>query len=66
MVILATTKLWKVVKRMDHVIDYAEDKSKTKNLEFKNNYEIWVNDLKDVIDYAKILIKQKKNILLQV
>ena len=57
---MATTKLWKVVKRMDHVIDYAEDKSKTKNLEFKNNYEIWVNDLKDVIDYAKNSDKTEK------
>ena len=60
MLILATTKIWKVVKRMDHVIDYAEDESKTKNLEFKNNYEILVDDLRDVIDYAKNSDKTEK------
>ena len=44
---------------MDHVIDYAEDKSKTQNLEFKNNYEIWVNDLRDVIlQKAELLISE--------
>ena len=57
---MATTKLWKVVKRMNHVIDYAENESKTKNFEFKNNYEILVNDLKDVIDYAKNSDKTEK------
>ena len=28
---MATTSLWKVDKRLDHVIDYATDKKKTKN-----------------------------------
>ena len=28
---MATTSLWKVDKRLDHVIDYATDKEKTKN-----------------------------------
>ena len=28
---MATTSLWKVDKRLDHVIDYATDEKKTKN-----------------------------------
>ena len=28
---MATTSLWKVDKRLDHVIDYATDKEKIKN-----------------------------------
>lgn len=28
---MATTSLWKVDKRLDHVIDYATDEEKTKN-----------------------------------
>lgn len=50
---MATTSLWKVVKRIDHVIDYVEDKNKTKSIEFKNSYEIEVNDLRNVIEYAR-------------
>ena len=52
---MATTKIWKIVKRMDHVIDYAKDKDKTENIEYKfdnNNYQMIVNDLRNVIDYA--------------
>ena len=50
---MATTKIWKVIKRMDHVIDYAEDKEKTKAIEYRKNNEIVVDDLINVIDYAK-------------
>jgi len=50
---VATTKIWKVIKRMDHVIDYAEDKEKTKAIEYRKNNEIVVDDLINVIDYAK-------------
>ena len=57
---MATTSLWKVVRRMDHVINYAEEKSKTKNIEFKSNYEIIVDDLRDVINYAKNSNKTEK------
>ena len=57
---MATTKLWKVVKRMDHVIDYAKDKSKTKSIEFNNKYEIIVDDLRNVIEYAKNSDKTEK------
>ena len=30
---MATTKIWKVVKRLDHVVDYATDEIKTKNID---------------------------------
>jgi hypothetical protein len=35
---------------MDHVIDYATNKEKTKAIELNNNYEMLVNDLRNVID----------------
>lgn len=57
---MATTKIWKVVKRVDHVIDYAEDKEKTKTIEFKSNYEMIVDDLSSVIDYARNADKTEK------
>ena len=52
---MATTRIWKIVKRLDHVVDYATDKNKTRNIEFKNdnrNFQMIVDDLNDVIDYA--------------
>ena len=57
---MATTKLWKVVKRMDHVIDYATNKEKTKVIEFNSHFEMIVDDLRDVIDYAKNEDKTEK------
>ena len=33
---MATTSLWKVDKRLDHVIDYATDEEKTKNENVEN------------------------------
>lgn len=57
---MATTKLWKVVKRMDHVIDYAANKEKTKAIEFNNRFEMIVDDLRDVIDYARNTDKTEK------
>jgi len=52
---LATTRIWKIVKRLDHVVDYATDKNKTRNIEFKKdnrNFQMIVDDLNDVINYA--------------
>lgn len=52
---MATTRIWKIVKRLDHVVDYATDKNKTRNIEFKKdnrNFQMIVDDLNDVIDYA--------------
>ncbi len=57
---IATTSLWKVVKRIDHVIAYAEDKNKTKAIEFNNKYEMIVDDLRNVIDYARNADKTEK------
>ena len=57
---MATTKLWKVVKRVDHVVAYATNKEKTKAIEFNNRYEMIVDDLRDVIDYARNADKTEK------
>ena len=60
---MATTRIWKIVKRLDHVVDYAKDKNKTENIEFKNdksNYQMIVNDLRDVINYAMNFDKTEK------
>ena len=60
---MATTRIWKIVKRLDRVVDYAKDKNKTENIEFKNdksNYQMIVNDLRDVINYAMNFDKTEK------
>ena len=57
---MATTKLWKVVKRVDHVVDYATNKEKTRAIEFNNSYEMIVDDLRNVIDYARNKDKTEK------
>ena len=65
---MATTKIWKVVKRLDHVVDYATDEIKTKNIEFrieKGNYLVLVNDLNDGWTMQLIQIKLKSNIIQQ-
>ena len=36
---MATTKIWKVQKRLDHVINYATNEEKTKNLQYLKNNE---------------------------
>ena len=56
---MAVTKIWKVVKRMDHVIGYAKDENKTK-IEFNQKYEMLVDDLQNVIDYARNSDKTEK------
>lgn len=37
---MATTKICKIESRLDHVIDYATDKNKTKNLRYINENEL--------------------------
>ena len=37
---MATTKIWKIEKRLDHVVDYAKDKKKTKNDYLENGLPI--------------------------
>ncbi len=57
---MATTSIWKIVKRIDHVLGYAKNKEKTKAIEFNNKYEMIVDDLKDVINYARNADKTEK------
>ncbi len=57
---MATTKIWKVIKRMDHVINYATNEEKTRAIELTGNYEIIVDDLRSVIDYARNSDKTEK------
>ena len=57
---MATTKLWKVVKRVDHVIDYATNKEKTKVIEFNHKNEMIADDLKSVMDYVRNTDKTEK------
>ena len=48
---MATTKIWKVQKRLDHVINYATNEEKTKNIYSK--YEIdEFNNIRQVMTYA--------------
>lgn len=56
---MATTKIWKVQKRLDHVIDYATNKEKT-----KNNYSEYGMDefdsIRQVMTYATSPYKTEK------
>ena len=47
---MATTKIWKVQKRLDHVIDYATNKEKTKNNYSK--YGMDEDSIRQVMTYA--------------
>lgn len=47
---MAVTRLWKVTGRLDKVIDYAEDETKTKKPKYSDKE--W-QALKDVLEYAK-------------
>lgn len=46
---MATTKLWKVENRLDNVVNYASDKSKTEN---KNYYNRNINSIFELLDYT--------------
>ena len=48
---MAVTKIWAVIKRVDHVVDYATNKDKTRIKMSPNG--MYAEDLKDVIDYAR-------------
>ena len=47
---MATTSLWKVVNRVDHVVNYATDKDKTKN-EYYNQFNNFYS-VRDLLSYA--------------
>ena len=46
---MATTKLWKVENRLDNVVNYASDKSKTEN---KNYQKKNINSIFELLDYT--------------
>ena len=47
---MATTSLWKVVNRVDHVVNYATDKDKTKN-EYYNKFNNFYS-IRDLLSYV--------------
>ena len=53
---MATTSLWKVDKRLDHVIDYATDEEKTKNDNERGNFD----SIEKLITYATNPAKTEK------
>lgn len=46
---MATTKLWKVENRLDNVVNYASDKSKTENKNYQNKN---INSIFELLDYT--------------
>ena len=38
---MATTKIWKAVKRLDYVVDYAKNENKTKNDYLENGCDTY-------------------------
>lgn len=46
---MATTSLWKVENRLDNVVNYAGDKSKTENKKYQNKS---VNSIFELLDYT--------------
>lgn len=46
---MATTSLWKVENRLDNVVNYASDKSKTKNKNYQNKN---VKSIYELLDYT--------------
>ena len=56
---MATTKIWKIEKRLDHVVDYAKDKKKTKNDYLENGFDKYDN-IRQVVMYATNADKTEK------
>ena len=54
---MATTKLWKVENRLDNVVNYASDKSKTENKKYQNKN---INNIYELLDYTTNLDKTEK------
>lgn len=52
---MAVMKIWKIVGRADHAIDYAKNEEKTRNPKYQN-----VNDLQVVLGYASNADKTEK------
>lgn len=56
---MATTKIWKVQKRLDHVINYATNEEKTKNIYSKYGMDEF-DSIRQVMTYATNLDKTEK------
>ena len=56
---MATTKIWKVEKRLDHVINYTTNEEKTKNDYLKNGVEDY-DSIRQVMMYATNAGKTEK------
>lgn len=56
---MATTKIWKVQKRLDHVISYATNEEKTKNIHSKYGMDEF-DSIRQVMTYATNLDKTEK------
>lgn len=54
---MATTKIWAVKSRIDHVLEYAENKDKTRNDAWS---EVDYQSMRDVMDYAMNDAKTEK------
>ncbi len=54
---MATTKIWPVKSRLDHILEYAEDKQKTENTEWSR---VDYQSMRDVMDYAMNDAKTEK------
>ena len=54
---MATTAIWKIQKRLDHVISYTTDETKTNNKDY--GQELY-NDLHNTIDYIEESYKTEK------
>ena len=57
--IMATTKIWKVEKRLDHVINYTTNEEKTKNDYLENGVEDY-DSIRQVMMYATNAGKTEK------
>ena len=57
MIKIATTGIWKIDKRLDHVIDYITDPEKTINEDYINDV---YNELHSTDEYLNIDIKNEK------
>ena len=56
---MATTKIWKAVKRLDYVVDYAKNENKTKNDYLENGCDKYEN-IRQVVMYATNSDKTEK------
>ena len=61
---MATTKIWKVQKRLDHVIDYATNEEKTRKNSSGYGMDRFDN-ISQVMTYATNPDKQKNNFIQQ-